>query len=239
MASPLSTTCAEILSQADHACIGVSPFNSYFSVGRIRQLAEWASGRFTRADPAGDVLQGASYLLLDATGQEAGHGTTDAQGTLTFPGLTPGVYRLQETACGSPIHDVAADQDVIVIPGVTTRLAITDPFKAAHVLLKAKDAKTGKPLPGATMNIGSGDTTVLTLTTGPDGTAAGDLPVSSRTTEFWAKQIKAPAGYSLSSHAALHRRCQRPGHRGHHQRQDRRLHGTQPDQEARPHRVHT
>lgn len=172
VASPLSTTCAEILSQADHACIGVSPFNSYFSVGRIRQLAEWASGRFTRADPAGDVLQGASYLLLDATGQEAGHGTTDAQGTLTFPGLTPGVYRLQETASGSPIHDVAADQDVIVIPDVTTRLAITDPFKAAHVLLKAKDAKTGKPLPGATMNIGSGDTTVLTLTTGPDGTAA-------------------------------------------------------------------
>ncbi|MEV8557841.1 hypothetical protein AB0478_15560 [Streptomyces sp. NPDC051917] len=39
---------------------------------------------------------------------------------------------------------------------------------------------------------------MLTLTTGSDGTAADDLPVSSRTTEFWAKQIKAPAGYSLS-----------------------------------------
>ncbi|MER8219053.1 SpaA isopeptide-forming pilin-related protein [Streptomyces sp. NPDC094143] len=151
----------------------------------------------TTKDPAGDVVQGASYLLLDATGQEAGHGTTDAQGTLTFPGLAPGVYRLKETAAGSPLYDVVADQDVIVTPGGTTRLAIVAPFKPGHVLLQAKDDKTGKLLPGATVNIGSGDTILLTLTTGPKGTATGDLPVSSRKAEFWIKETKAPAGYDL------------------------------------------
>ncbi|MGW2691938.1 SpaA isopeptide-forming pilin-related protein [Streptomyces sp. NPDC001296] len=151
----------------------------------------------TTKDPAGDVVQGASYLLLDATGQEAGHGTTDAQGTLTFPGLAPGVYRLKETAAGSPLYHVVADQDVIVTPGGTTRLAIVAPFKPGHVLLQAKDDKTGKLLPGATVNIGSGDTILLTLTTGPKGTATGDLPVSSRKAEFWIKETKAPAGYDL------------------------------------------
>jgi LPXTG-motif cell wall-anchored protein len=151
----------------------------------------------TKKDPAGDPLQGAAFLLLDATGQEAGTGTTDAQGKLTFTGLAPGVYRLKETSSGSPLHDVVADQDVIVTPGATARLTIVDPFKPAQILLKAKDDKTGKLLPGSTVNIGSGDKTLLTLTTGPKGTAAGELPVSSRKTEFWVKQIKAPEGYDL------------------------------------------
>lgn len=90
-----------------------------------------------------------------------------------------------------------ADQDVIVTPGATTRLTINDPFKAAKVLLQAKDSKTGKLLPGATVNIGTGDSTLLTFTTGAGGTASGELPVSSRKTQFWVKQTKAPAGYDL------------------------------------------
>ena len=151
----------------------------------------------TKKDPAGDALEGAAFLLLDATGQEAGTGTTDAQGKLTFTDLAPGIYRLKETSSGSPLHDVVADQDVIVTPGATARLTIVDPFKLARVLLKAKDDKTGKLLPGSTVNIGSGDKTLLTLTTGPKGTATGELPVSSRKTEFWVKQIKAPEGYDL------------------------------------------
>ncbi|MFE4331473.1 SpaA isopeptide-forming pilin-related protein [Streptomyces sp. NPDC056831] len=151
----------------------------------------------TKKDPAGDPLAGASFLLLDTAGQEAGHGTTDAQGKLTFPDLAPGVYRLKETSSGSPLHDVVADQDVIVTPGATAHLTITDPFRAAQVVLKAKDDKTGKLLPGSTVNIGTGDKTLLTLTTGSKGTASGELPVSSRKTEFWVKQINAPEGYDL------------------------------------------
>ncbi|MEU7033635.1 SpaA isopeptide-forming pilin-related protein [Streptomyces sp. NPDC046237] len=155
------------------------------------------SVEITKKDPAGDVLSGATFLLLDSAGQEAGGGTTDNQGKSTFPDLAPGIYRLKETASGSPLHEVVADQDVIVTPGATTRLTITDPFKAAQVVLHSKDDKTGKLLPGATVNIGTGDSTLLTLTTGPGGTASGELPVSSRKMEFWVKQIKAPDGYDL------------------------------------------
>jgi cyclo(L-tyrosyl-L-tyrosyl) synthase len=50
VATPLSSSCAEVMTRAEHACIGVSPFNSYFSVARIRQIAEWAIRRFARVD---------------------------------------------------------------------------------------------------------------------------------------------------------------------------------------------
>ncbi|MGA5348658.1 SpaA isopeptide-forming pilin-related protein [Streptomyces griseoincarnatus] len=159
--------------------------------------ADAGSVEITTRDTARDALPGAVFLLLDSAGQEAGHGKTDAQGKLTFSDLAPGVYRLKETASGSPLHEVVADQDVIVTPGATTRLTITDPFKAAKVLLQAKDDKTGKLLPGATVNIGTGSSTLLTLTTGAKGTASGELPMSSRKAQFWVKEIKAPAGYDL------------------------------------------
>ncbi|WP_030861908.1 MSCRAMM family protein [Streptomyces sp. NRRL S-37] len=155
------------------------------------------SVEITTKDTAGEALPGAVFLLLDSAGQEAGRGTTDAQGKLIFSDLAPGVYRLKETASGSPLHEVVADQDVIVTPDATTRLTITDPFKAAKVLLQAKDDKTGKLLSGATVNIGTGTSTLLTLTTGARGTASGELPMSSRRAQFWVKEIKAPAGYDL------------------------------------------
>ncbi|MFF1272327.1 SpaA isopeptide-forming pilin-related protein [Streptomyces marokkonensis] len=173
------------------------PTPSTSAVAADTPAADAGSVEITTRATAGDVLPGAAFLLLDSAGQEAGRGTTDAQGKLTFPDLTPGVYRLKETASGSPLYEVVADQDVIVTPGATTRLTITDSYKAAKVLLQAKDDKTGKLLSGATVNIGTGTSTLLTVTTGAKGTASGELPVSSRKTEFWVKQVKAPAGYGL------------------------------------------
>ncbi|MET7684359.1 SpaA isopeptide-forming pilin-related protein [Streptomyces sp. NPDC005423] len=156
------------------------------------------SVEITTKDTAGDAFPGAVFLLLDSAGQEAGRGKTDAQGKLTFPDLAPGVYRLKETASGSALHDTVDDQDVIVTPGTDTPLTIVVPFKAASVLLKAKDDKTGKMLAGSTVNIGSGDKIILTLTTGSDGTASGKLTINSRTgSDFWVKQVKAPAGYDI------------------------------------------
>ncbi|GLW47521.1 hypothetical protein Stsp02_31830 [Streptomyces sp. NBRC 14336] len=156
------------------------------------------SVEITTKDTAGDTLPGATFLLLDSVGEEAGRGKTDGQGKLTFSDLVPGVYRLKEVSSGSSLHDTVDDQDVIVTPGTATRLTIVDPFKAASVLLKAKDDKTGKLLAVSTVNIGSGDKTILTLTTGADGTATGKLPINSRTgTDFWVKQVKAPAGYNI------------------------------------------
>ncbi|TYK46823.1 tRNA-dependent cyclodipeptide synthase [Actinomadura decatromicini] len=43
---PLSGECANVLRHNDHVCIGVSPFNSYFSAERLASLARWASAGF-------------------------------------------------------------------------------------------------------------------------------------------------------------------------------------------------
>lgn len=45
-AEPLTTRCARPLHRAEHACLGISPFNSYFSTERITALLAWADQRF-------------------------------------------------------------------------------------------------------------------------------------------------------------------------------------------------
>ncbi|MFF0740558.1 collagen binding domain-containing protein [Streptomyces sp. NPDC004111] len=158
---------------------------------------EEGSVEITATGPGGDALPGAAFTLLDSAGKEAGRATSDAQGRLSFPGLPPGIYRLKETASGSPLHAAVDDRDVVVTPGTATKLTLAHPFRAAPFLLKAKDSKSGRLLPGSTVNIGSGTSTLLTLTTGPQGTATAQLPMSSRTASLWVRQVKAPAGYDL------------------------------------------
>ncbi|MEU7646277.1 SpaA isopeptide-forming pilin-related protein [Streptomyces huasconensis] len=163
-----------------------------------RNATEGGGVAILKKDAGGDVLAGASFALYDSTGKEVGSGKTDAEGHLAFKDLAPGVYRLKESSSGSPLHDVVEDQDVIVTPGTDAPLTIVDPFKPVSVLVKAKDDKSGKLLPGATVNIGTGDKTLLTLTTGDKGTVTAKLPVDNRTgTNFWVKETKAPAGYDL------------------------------------------
>ncbi|MFH8365825.1 tRNA-dependent cyclodipeptide synthase [Streptomyces sp. NPDC018031] len=43
---PLTENCGIVLQKASHACIGVSPFNSYFSTTRLTALAGWALSQF-------------------------------------------------------------------------------------------------------------------------------------------------------------------------------------------------
>lgn len=43
---PLSRDCATVLQRKEHVCIGVSPFNSYFSTERLASLARWAHEGF-------------------------------------------------------------------------------------------------------------------------------------------------------------------------------------------------
>ncbi|MFE4018013.1 collagen binding domain-containing protein [Streptomyces sp. NPDC059101] len=175
---------------------GPTPSTSTAPAPRI--AAETGGVAILTKDPAGDVLAGATFTLLDSAGKEAGNGKTNADGQLTFQDLAPGVYRLKEVSSGSKLLDTVDDQDVIVTPGAAAPLTIIDPFKRASVRLTAKDDTSGKPLSGSTVDIGSGDTTVLTLTTGANGAATAQLPVNSRSgTDFWVKQVKAPDGYDL------------------------------------------
>ncbi|MFE1836448.1 SpaA isopeptide-forming pilin-related protein [Streptomyces sviceus] len=175
-----------------------TPSASMSSTPRNAAEAETGGVAILKKDPGGDVLAGASFTLFDSAGKQAANGKTDARGKLAFTDLAPGVYRLKEISSGSNLHDTVDDQDVIVTPGTDTPLTVVAPFKAASVLLKAKDDKTGKLLAGSTVKIGSGDKTILTLTTGGDGTASGKLPINSRTgSDFWVKQVKAPADYDI------------------------------------------
>ena len=116
--------------------------------------AETGGVRILKKDPGGDVMSRAAFTLLDTTGSEAGKGTTNEQGRLTFDGLAPGVYRLKEISSGSPFHNTVPDRDVIVAPGEATQLTIIDPFKPATVVLKTKDDKTGRLLAGSTVTSG-------------------------------------------------------------------------------------
>ncbi|MER5567199.1 carboxypeptidase-like regulatory domain-containing protein [Streptomyces goshikiensis] len=107
----------------------------------------------TKKDPSGAFLVGSEFSLLDSlNGTKALSGKTNAEGVLRFEGVAPGVWRLKETATGSPIHDLAPDQDVIVTPGQTVKLTIVDPFMSADLTV----TKTGKttasrsPVPSST-----------------------------------------------------------------------------------------
>jgi LPXTG-motif cell wall-anchored protein len=163
-------------------------------------MPETGGVQISKKDPEGTWLAGARFTLYTATGKEVATGTTDANGRLTFDALAPGVYRLKESASGSPLHDVVVDQDVIVTPALA-RLTIVDPFKPADLTVKKTDKATGRPLAGATINVtpkDGGDT--VTLITGANGTARAKLPVTARAgTAYTATETKAPAGYQLDN----------------------------------------
>ena len=42
----LSPNCNSIYAEKEHVCFGISPFNSYFSEARIRELAIWGQSNF-------------------------------------------------------------------------------------------------------------------------------------------------------------------------------------------------
>ncbi|MFE5647490.1 collagen binding domain-containing protein [Streptomyces cyaneofuscatus] len=174
------------------------PSTSTATPSTPHNAAETGGLAILKKDPGGDTLTGATFALFDSAGSQAGTGKTDREGRVAFADLAPGVYRLKEVSSGSSLHDTVADQDVIITPGSETPMTIIDPFKPAAVVFKAKDDDSGKLLRGSTVTIGNGGGTLLTLTTGPAGTATAQLPVNSRErTEFWVKQTRAPEGYDL------------------------------------------
>ncbi|MFI6359590.1 tRNA-dependent cyclodipeptide synthase [Streptomyces sp. NPDC050743] len=132
MASPLSTTCAEILSQADHACIGVSPFNSYFSVGRIRQLAEWAYERLARVDFF--IPDGPSAYTLQALGYPPQRAEWKAR--------RQGQYTRNRIS--NALRDLAAGTDDSRILG-WAELQVDAAFVRLHAEVRARSGRPRRP----------------------------------------------------------------------------------------------
>lgn len=48
-AQPLTESCTEKLADTTHVCVGISPFNSYYSAQRIASLVEWAVDTYPAA----------------------------------------------------------------------------------------------------------------------------------------------------------------------------------------------
>ncbi|CAM3752918.1 tRNA-dependent cyclodipeptide synthase [Nocardiopsis rhodophaea] len=63
---PLSPSCTAALDQGEHACLGISPFNGYFTTERITVLARWALDRFSTVHLY--MPDGPSALTLEASG---------------------------------------------------------------------------------------------------------------------------------------------------------------------------
>ncbi len=74
---PLTEHCAEPLSRAEHVCLGVSPFNSYFTVDRIADLARWAMSGFDRFHFF--VPDGPSAFTMEALGYDPVRAARKAQ----------------------------------------------------------------------------------------------------------------------------------------------------------------
>ncbi|MFE4633114.1 collagen binding domain-containing protein [Streptomyces sp. NPDC056773] len=161
-----------------------------------------------KEDPEGTRLVGAAFQLLDGGGTVVAEGKTNDKGVLAFENLAPGKYRLHETSTGSDIHELAPDQDVVILAGqssTATPLVVIDPFKDAELVLKKVDRSTGKPLAGATIEINADDNNapgekITEVTTGADGLAKVKLGVDVKAGRaYWAKETKAPAHYQLNT----------------------------------------
>ncbi|WP_433272115.1 tRNA-dependent cyclodipeptide synthase [Actinosynnema sp. CS-041913] len=74
---PLTEQCAGPLSRAEHVCLGISPFNSHFTIERIADLARWASAGFHRFHFF--VPDGPSAFTLEALGYDPGRAARKAQ----------------------------------------------------------------------------------------------------------------------------------------------------------------
>jgi len=74
---PLTRNCGTLLPQASHICIGVSPFNSYFSTERLTALAEWALAEFDSCHFF--IPDTAAAYTLEALGYAPGRARHKAQ----------------------------------------------------------------------------------------------------------------------------------------------------------------
>ncbi|MFF6994745.1 tRNA-dependent cyclodipeptide synthase [Streptomyces sp. NPDC008313] len=74
---PLTERCGGLLPTACHVCIGVSPFNSYFSTPRLRRMADWALTRFGNVHFF--VPDALAACTLEALGYEPDHARRKAR----------------------------------------------------------------------------------------------------------------------------------------------------------------
>ncbi|HET6286807.1 MAG TPA: tRNA-dependent cyclodipeptide synthase [Amycolatopsis sp.] len=106
---PLTEHCADPLARAEHVCLGVSPFNSYFTVDRIADLARWAGSAFRSFHFF--VPDGPSAFTLEALGYDPVRAAQKAQRQGNY--TRNKIVRALQRVCPSDPHTLILDTAVL------------------------------------------------------------------------------------------------------------------------------
>ncbi len=164
----------------------------------------------TKTDAAsGAALAGATFELLNSTGQAVQTLTTDASGTVTFSNVQPGTYTIREAAAPTGyVLSVPATQTVTVTAGNTSGVTFANEPIRGKIRIIKRDRLTREPLAGAEFTItclSAPEAVVATLTTGADGTAeTGWLPYD----RYRVVESKVPAHYADSGFSTEIEACE-------------------------------
>lgn len=145
----------------------------------------------------GAPVAGASYTLLQ-DGVNLMDSISDSLGRITFTGLRPGIYELEETSAPSgyepdaTMHQVIVDTDgTVTIDGrpADSYFLYNQPEEGSRLTFIKTDSLTGQPLAGASYTLSDGSAAI----SAGDGTVDfGTLPPGTYTLT----ETEAPAGYT-------------------------------------------
>ena len=100
----------------------------------------------------GEGLGGAVFEIRSCDGTVADRVTTDREGVAYTGALSAGTYQVKETKAPSGYRASSESRSVCVKAGQTKTLTVTN-RKAATLVARKIDSKTGKPLPGAVFKL--------------------------------------------------------------------------------------
>jgi len=103
---PVTRTCAEVLRAREHAVIGVSPFNSYFSEEKIASLIVWAKANFRAFHIY--VPDGPSQFTLEALGCPENKARKKANRQSRWL-----LNKIRRALCAAGVDESEADQSIL------------------------------------------------------------------------------------------------------------------------------
>ncbi|MFE6780430.1 tRNA-dependent cyclodipeptide synthase [Streptomyces sp. NPDC057702] len=130
---PLTDNCQSVSARGEHALVGVSPGNSYFSEARMTDLLRWAGSQFRRVDVM--VPDSARVNTWLAVGYERDQAERKARGEASrlynraarawqaadVPGLEGGLHRLSEIEKRPSYQALLRESEDLIASDTATR----------------------------------------------------------------------------------------------------------------------
>ncbi|MBQ7431159.1 collagen binding domain-containing protein [Butyrivibrio sp.] len=162
------------------------------------KIIKYGTLSFTKVDPKGSGLAGATFKITDSSGNTFTTFTTTSSATTVTKLVAGETYTLEETSAPSG-YKKADKKTFTVTDGGTTTVKITDEYKK-HTLTVKKTDESGNRLAGATIKITgktlAGDTiSEITFTSSSDSDYEVDLLPGSYTVT----ETAAPDGYTAAT----------------------------------------